>query len=68
MEKKAGRESPLLEYTPSCAPASERFLIGKLFPEFRGNFFFGYLRGQKIVRVALDGRRVVKQENLIYKT
>ncbi len=61
----AGMESPLLEYTPACAPASGMFYRGSVFPEFRGNFFFGCLRGERIIRVVLDGRRVVTQENLL---
>lgn len=60
-----GMESPLLEYTPACAPASAMFYRGSAFPQFRGNLFFGCLRGQRIIRVALDGRRVVSQENLL---
>ena len=67
-ELKAGLESPLLEYTPACAPASGTFYSGKSFPEFKGNFFFGCLRGQKIIRVQLNGRKVVKEENLLEKT
>ncbi len=63
-QNKAGLESPLLEYTPSCAPASGMFYDGKAFPEFKGNFFFGCLRGERMIRVVLDGRKVVKQENL----
>jgi aldose sugar dehydrogenase len=58
-------ESPLLEYTPACAPASGMFYRGSQFPQFRGNFFFGCLRGIRIIRVTLDGRRVVSQENLL---
>jgi len=61
----AGLESPLLEYTPACAPGSGMFYRGAAFPEFRNNFFFGCLRGARIIRVTLDGRRVLKQENLI---
>jgi glucose/arabinose dehydrogenase len=61
----AGMESPLLEYTPACAPASGMFYRGSALPEFKGNFFFGCLVGQRIIRVALDGRRVVSQENLL---
>ncbi|MGA9996449.1 MAG: PQQ-dependent sugar dehydrogenase [Pyrinomonadaceae bacterium] len=63
--KHEGLESPLLEYTPSCAPASGAFYRGSLFQQFRGNFFFGCLRGERIIRVVLDGRRVVSQENLL---
>lgn len=61
----AGMESPLLEYTPACAPASGMFYRGAQFPQFRGNFFFGCLRGMRIIRVVLEGRRVVSQENLL---
>ena len=61
----AGMESPLLEYTPACAPASGMFYRGSALPAFKGNFFFGCLRGERIIRVTLDGRRVVSQENLL---
>lgn len=64
-QTKAGMEAPLLEYTPACAPASAMFYRGSAFPEFRGNFFFGCLRGTRMIRVVLDGRRVVSQENLL---
>ena len=60
-----GLESPLLEYTPACAPASGAFYRGSVFPQFKGNFFFGCLRGERMIRVVLDGRRVVSQENLL---
>jgi aldose sugar dehydrogenase len=64
---RAGLESPLLEYTPACAPASGVFYRGSAFPQFRNNFFFGCLAGERIVRVVLDGRTVVSQENLLEK-
>jgi glucose/arabinose dehydrogenase len=64
----AGMEAPLLEYTPACAPASGMFYRGAAFPQFRGNFFFGCLRGVRIIRVVLDGRRVVSQEDLVAGT
>lgn len=64
-QSREGLESPLLEYTPACAPASGIFYRGSLFPQFRGNFFFGCLRGERIIRVVLDGRRVVSQEDLL---
>ena len=61
----AGMESPLLEYTPACAPASGMFYRGSELPQFTGNFFFGCLRGERIIRVKLNGRTVVSQENLL---
>lgn len=64
-EARSGMEAPLLEYTPACAPASGAFYRGAVFPQFRGNFFFGCLKGTRLIRVVLDGRRVVTQENLL---
>ena len=61
----AGLESPLLEYSPACAPASGMFYTGDRFPNFKNNFFFGCLAGKRLIRVVLDGRRVVSQENLL---
>jgi glucose/arabinose dehydrogenase len=66
-QTKTDLESPLLEYTPAVAPASAMFYTGSAFPQFSGNFFFGNLRGQTIIRVVLDSRRVVSQERLLEK-
>lgn len=63
--KKDGMESPLLEYSPACAPASAMVYSGTVFPAFKGNFFFGCLRGEKIIRVVLNGKTVVSQEDLL---
>jgi glucose/arabinose dehydrogenase len=60
-----GLESPILEYTPACAPGSGMFYRGSQFPQFKGNFFFGCLRGERIIRVVTNGRQVVSQENLL---
>jgi glucose/arabinose dehydrogenase len=60
-----GMVSPLLEYTPACAPGSAMFYNGDQFPALKGNFFFGCLAGKRIIRVILDGRKVVSQENLL---
>lgn len=64
----AGLEAPLLEYSPACAPASGMFYNADAFPAFKGNFFFGCLRGTRLIRVVLDGRRVASQENLLSGT
>ncbi len=60
-----GLEPPLLEYSPACAPASGAFYNGDKFPAFKGNFFFGCLRSARMIRVVLDGRKVVSQENML---
>lgn len=64
-QTREGLISPLLEYTPACAPGGATFYRGTIFMPFRGNLFFGCLRGERIIRVVLDGRRVVSQENLL---
>jgi aldose sugar dehydrogenase len=64
-QTKEGMIAPLLEYTPAVAPASALFYYGSAFPQFRGDFFFGNLRGECMVRVKLDGSRVVNQERLL---
>ncbi len=54
-----GMVSPLLEYTPACAPASAAF--------FRGDLYFGCLRGEHVHRVILDPkdrRKVLSEEKL----
>ena len=64
-DKREGMISPLLEYSPACAPGSAMFYNGTVFPAFKGNFFFGCLRGGRITRVVMNGRDVVSQENLL---
>lgn len=64
-ETRDGMVSPLLEYTPACAPGSAMFYNGPAFLAFKGNFFFGCLRSTRIIRVVLDGRKVNAQEDLL---
>jgi glucose/arabinose dehydrogenase len=41
------------------------FYRASAFPQFTGNFFFGCLAGKRLIRVVLNGRQVVSQENLL---
>ena len=66
--QREGMETPIIEYSPAVAPASAMFYSGKLFPEWKGNLFFGALKGEAIIRLALDGRKVAAQERLFEKT
>lgn len=59
--------SPILEYTPAVAPSGCAFYRGTAFPQYTGNFFFACLRGECLIRVRLDGRRVLSQERLLDK-
>lgn len=64
---KAGMETPIIEFSPAIAPASGMFYRGNLFPEFKGNFFFGALKGETIIRLVMDGRKIVSRDNLLEK-
>jgi len=64
-ESRSGLESPVVEYTPACAPASGMFYRGAAFPKFKGSFFLGCLRGEMLVRVVFEGRKFVGQESLL---
>ena len=52
------------EWTPSIAPSGLTVYDGDRFPGWRGNLFVGALRFRLIVRVVLDGERVVYEERL----
>jgi glucose/arabinose dehydrogenase len=62
---KPGMAQPLLYWTPSIAPSGMAFYTGDRFPGWRGNLFVGALAGQMLVRLQLDGERIVHQERLL---
>lgn len=64
---KAGMETPIIEFSPAVAPASAMFYRGNLFPEFKNNFFFGALKGEMIVRLVMDGRKITARDELFKK-
>ena len=64
---KKGMETPIIEFSPAIAPASGMFYRGNLFPEFKNNFLFGALKGEMIVRLVMDGRKIVSRDNLLEK-
>lgn len=53
-QSKDGLVDPKLTFTPAFAPASGMFYKGRVFPQFYGNFFFGGLRGEGIMRVVVE--------------
>lgn len=62
---KAGMVQPLWQWTPSIAPSGMAFYTGNRFPAWRGNLFVGALKGQMLVRLTLDGERIVREERLL---
>jgi glucose/arabinose dehydrogenase len=60
-----GTEQPIYFWVPSIAPSGMAFYTGNLFPEWRGNLFVGAMAGKHLVRLVLDGERVVAEEQLL---
>ena len=63
--RKDGMEQPVHYWVPSIAPSGMAFYTGDLFPAWRGNLFVGALAAQLLVRLELDGDKVVKEERLL---
>jgi glucose/arabinose dehydrogenase len=60
-----GTEQPVYYWDPVIAPSGATFYTGAAFPQWRGNLFVGALGQQRLVRLVLDGRRVVGEEHLL---
>ena len=60
-----GVEEPIYYWVPSIAPSGMAFYTGDLFPQWRGNLFIGAMAGRHLVRLVLDGERVVAEEKLL---
>lgn len=62
---KAGMEQPVVHWVPSIATSGMAFLTSDRYPGWKGDLFVGALRSQVLVRLRLDGRKVVQQERLL---
>ena len=62
---KQGMEQPLYYWVPSIAPSGMAFYTGDRFPGWKGDLFIGSLKFQLLVRLEMDGRKVVREERLI---
>ena len=60
-----GMAQPRTYWTPSIAPSGLAFYDGDRFPGWRGSLFVGALRAETVVRLDLDGDRVVGEERLL---
>ena len=62
---KPGFEQPLQWWAPvSIAPSGLAFVTSERYPGWQGSLVLGALRAQVLVRLSLDGRKVVAQEQL----
>ncbi|MEZ5830138.1 MAG: PQQ-dependent sugar dehydrogenase [Dongiaceae bacterium] len=62
---KPGLEQPVYYWDPSIAPSGMTFYAGDAFPAWKGNLFVGALKFQMLVRLEIDGHRIVKEERLL---
>jgi glucose/arabinose dehydrogenase len=62
---RADVEQPIYFWVPSIAPSGMMFYTGDLFPAWKGNLFIGAMVGQALVRLEIQGDRVVSEERLL---
>jgi glucose/arabinose dehydrogenase len=63
--RKEGMQQPIHHWVPSIAPSGMAFYTGDRFPRWKGNLFIGALRDRVLVRLSLDGEKVVGEERLL---
>ena len=63
--EQAGLEQPVYFWTPDIAPAGIAFYSGRMFPAWDGNLFVSGLAAKYLVRLVLNGNRVVAEERLL---
>ena len=62
---KPGYEQPLKWWLPSIAPSGMAFVTSERYPGWKGQLLVGALRGQILVRLTLEGRKVVAEERVL---
>lgn len=60
-----GLEQPVYYWDPVIAPSGMMFYTGDLFPAWKDSLFVGALKEKKLVRLALNGDRVIGEEWLL---
>jgi len=63
---KPGFEHPLRHWSPtSLAPSGLAFVTSERYPGWKGSLLMGTLRGQVLIRLTLEGDRVVSEQRLL---
>ena len=65
IQQQAGMEQPIYYWDPNIAPSGMAFYTGSLFPAWRNSLFIGGLASTNLVRLTLDGDKVVGEERLL---
>jgi glucose/arabinose dehydrogenase len=62
---RAGMAQPVHYWDPSIAPSGMAFYDGNRFPNWRGDLFVGALKFQLLVRLEVQGQKIVGEERLL---
>jgi glucose/arabinose dehydrogenase len=62
---KEGMAQPVWKWVPSIAPSGMAFYAGDRFPRWKGDLFAGALKHQMLVRLRLEGEKVVAEERML---
>ncbi len=62
---KAGMEQPIYYWVPSIAPSGMAFYTGDRFKNWKGDLFVGSLKFQLLVRLELEGDKIVHEERML---
>jgi aldose sugar dehydrogenase len=64
-QTKEGTEQPIYFWYPDIGPSGMLFYSGDLFPDWKGNVFIGALYGKFLIRLVVDGNKIVGEEHLL---
>ena len=62
---KPGMAQPLYYWDPSIAPSGMAFYSGPDFPEWAGDLFIGSLKFSSLVRLEIEGERIIAEERML---
>lgn len=65
MTRAPGMQQPVYYWDPVISPSGMTVYSGRLFPEWRGNFFIGGLSSKALVRLVMNGDKVAGEERLL---
>lgn len=65
IQQKEGMEQPIYYWDPVIGPSGMAFYTGTLFPAWKGNLFVGGHATNDLVRLELNGEKVVAEERLL---
>ena len=64
-QARPGMEQPVYYWDPNIAPSGMTFYTGTAFPAWKGSLFIGGLGSNALVRLTIEGEKVVGEERLL---